>query len=494
MVKALTGPPESPDIPADNTRTAFGELSVAELTPQVQMQWPYNINSRITESRANQSGSVDHANNMARLQTGAAANSSGCVLSVKRPVYAPGQGILARFTPLFTAGATGSTQWVGVGDAADGLFFGFEGTGFGLMVRRGGQTEIRTLTVTVASDTAEDITITLDGDAKTDVAVTNAAITVTANEIAAADYSDVGRGWSAFAVGVTVVFVSWNAEPRTGTYDITDVAGTADGTFAQIVAGVVPTETFIPQDSWNADVANGSAVLPLLDPTKGNVYQIRYQWLGFGALDFSIEDPVTGDLVLVHRVRYANANTEPSINNPSLPLSAIAENVANTSNLTVQIGSMSGLTEGERALLGPVSAVSAVNTNINTTTETPVITLHNKIDYQGHTNRTVTLLGTIAVATDATQSMAIIVRYNATLVGAVFADVDADNSAIEVDSTATGVSGGTLGPRIVVSKNGQTRLLLSIDLLPGETVTISGLATLGTGHEALVSVEWNEEF
>ena len=32
-----------------------------------------------------------------------------------------------------------------------------------------------------------------------------------------------------------------------------------------------------------------------LDPEFGNVFKIQYQWLGFGAIIFSIENSVTGD-------------------------------------------------------------------------------------------------------------------------------------------------------------------------------------------------------
>ena len=68
-------------------------------------------------------------------------------------------------------------------------------------MRRYGIHETRTLTVTTGSSHAENITITLDSDADATVAVTNTGdVTLTANEIAAHDYSDYDRDWETATV------------------------------------------------------------------------------------------------------------------------------------------------------------------------------------------------------------------------------------------------------------------------------------------------------
>ena len=280
--------------PAEEGKGTFGEFLVANMTHETIANFVYGIHPVQMITKANQSGSATAANSMATVSTGAAANS-GCLLeTAERVRYQPGHGSRARFTALFTTGVADSTQGAGIGDEADGFFFGYNGTSFGVLHRKNGSEEIRTLTVTTGSSHAENITITLDGDAKADVAVTNTAdVTLTANEIAAADYSDVGKGWTARAVGDEVRFVSWSAEVQTGTYSLSS-ATSAIGGFAQDVAGVVPTETWIPQASWNGDdIFDGNGITgATLDPTKGNVYQITYQWLGFGAISFFIEDPL----------------------------------------------------------------------------------------------------------------------------------------------------------------------------------------------------------
>ena len=102
------------------------------------------------------------------------------------------------------------------------------------------RSEVRTLTVTTKSTTAENITITLDGDALATVAVTDqtaGTTSSTATEIAAADYSGVGTGWTAVAVAATVVFTSLDTlDSHTGTYTLSS-ASTAVGTFAQTTVG-----------------------------------------------------------------------------------------------------------------------------------------------------------------------------------------------------------------------------------------------------------------
>ncbi|GAF81820.1 unnamed protein product, partial [marine sediment metagenome] len=164
----VTPPPEG--------RSAFGESLAVGVTPVIDMAFHTFINPVTTASRANQSGAVTNTNEMAVCSTGAAANSSAAVLSKSVVRYKVGQGVRARFTGLFTTGASGSTQLVGIGDEGNGFFFGYNGTAFGLLHRTGGVRELRTMTVSTKSSDAENITITLDGDSTGDVvAVTNGA-------------------------------------------------------------------------------------------------------------------------------------------------------------------------------------------------------------------------------------------------------------------------------------------------------------------------------
>jgi len=65
-----------------NQKAAFGELLVAEPTPVVQIQFPYNINTDLIEKRENASGTITESQSMAVIQSGASANSAGHMLSI----------------------------------------------------------------------------------------------------------------------------------------------------------------------------------------------------------------------------------------------------------------------------------------------------------------------------------------------------------------------------------------------------------------------------
>ena len=190
---------------------AFGEMAVSQLTPIIDLQFSYSIHPELILEYHN-GGSASVANSVLTLSSGASANQSAQVQSHIPIKYYPGQGGLERFTTIYTTGVANSTQLHGIGDSGDGYFFGYNGADFGVLRRVGGNPEIRIFTVTTGSTTAENITITLDGDADATVAVTNTGdVTLTANEIGAHDYSGLGRGWQTYVKGDEVVFISFNA-------------------------------------------------------------------------------------------------------------------------------------------------------------------------------------------------------------------------------------------------------------------------------------------
>ncbi len=482
-------------------KTAFGEQAVAELTPVVQLQFGYNINSALVKSRTNQSGSLDVNQNMARLQSGAAANSSAEMLSAVPVQYNPGSGGECRFTALFTTGVANSEQIAGVGDTGDGYFLGYNGTDFSVFVRRSGEPEVRTLTVSTKSTDAEDITITLNSVAKTDVTVTDASsgdTTTTANDIAAADYSNVGRGWDAFAVNSTVIFVSWGDASRTGTYSLSS-ASSAVGTFAQTLAGVAPENTIVAQSDWNGDKFDGSGLSNVtIDFTKGNVYQITYQWLGFGSIDFSIENPDNGEFVLAHRVKYANQETHPSIDHPTLSLYAGCINTSNTSNLTVFIGSMMGGISGKNLELGLRHGIKGSGVLTGTSVETPIISLRNVLVYQGNINKIKARVFLVMASVEHTKAVAVNFYANAVLTGANFTDFNANISTIQSDTSATAFTGGILLFSIELGKTGQQLITLenpqSGPLFPGNTITATAEPASGNGAEAAIAFNIVELF
>lgn len=476
---------------------SFGELIIAEITPIVQLQSSYNINTRVIEERNNKGASSINDSKF-KVSTGAVANQSSSLLSIDGIKYNAGQGGLVRFTALFTTGAANSTQYIGIGSAYEGYFFGYNGTTFGILVRDNGSPEVRTLTVTTGSVGVDTITITLDGDADALVPVTGTSdITLTANEIASRDYSDLGQGWTAHSMGANVVFESYNAASQTGTYSLSS-ANTAVGSFAQSVAGAAPAETVVAQTSWSEDKAAGAGNLPSIDFTKGNVFQIQYQWLGFGAIAFSLEHPEDGGFHLVHRIEYANANTTPSVRNPTMPLCMIVANTSNTSDIILESSSLMGGIEGKEMGRGIPNASVVETTGIGTT-ETPILSIHNHTIYQSKINRVVVKPNQLGVSFDASSAnkpATVRVRLNPTLTGASFSAVDANASVVRTDVSATAVSGGTVLFALSLAEGAPLIFDVAkrnIQLNPGETITISLEASNGT-IDPVVTFGWRELF
>ena len=117
--------------------TAFGELLVGELTPQVHLTFPIcNNTDIIVRNTASGPAAITNGDSMIQLSTGTVTSQNASFQSRRVVKYRTGLGALVRFTAVFTTGVTGTHQWIGMGDGVetgDGLFFGFNGAEFGIL-------------------------------------------------------------------------------------------------------------------------------------------------------------------------------------------------------------------------------------------------------------------------------------------------------------------------------------------------------------------------
>ena len=401
------------EVSIQSPKTAFGEISVAEVTPVIQLDFVYGVNDVTTKTSTTGTGTVSNGNGMVSASTGASASSSAVVYSSRNLKYRPGQGALIRFTALFTTGVANSRQVAGMGFPSldDGLFFGYDGTDFSIC------------------------------NVKNSV---------------------------------------WDC---------------------------------VPQASWNVDVMDGTGGVTnpsgmLLDPTKGQVYQIKYQYLGFGCLQFYLEAKESGDFVLVHIIKYANTNTVPSLYNPSMPLLWAAVNTTNTSDLIVKGASGMAGVEGHVRYLGPRHGES--NTRTTVTTQIAAFTLKNATTYNTILNgglvrvRSITFGSNTGGAGNGVTYLRIV--KDATLGGTpVYTPHDGStsdngttitngNSVVSVDTAGTTVTGGNVEWNgIVAVGNSMAADVTELDLYiaPGETLTFAiestQSATVGVG------MTWSED-
>lgn len=370
--------------------TAFGEIQIAELTPMAGWTFAYNVNEDLVTITETGSGTVTGANGFAVLSTGAAADSAAKI-ETKLPLrYIPGQGALVRFTAVFTLGVAGSTQIIGVGDATDGLFFGYNGASFGVLRRNGG------------------------------------------------------------------------------------------------------VDTWMDKGSW---VSLSEEWISDLDWTKGNVFQIQFQWLGFGEIRFSIENPLMGRLELVHRVKYANSNTVTSLLNPTLPVMAEVANTTNDTDVVLKTPSAMAFCEGKIDNPAPPHPLSLPRvltaTDTGITTENNMVTLSNPTTWQGKTNRIRSQLRTLSIATDGTKPAIIRLTKDTTLGGTPsYGAYNADTSPIQFDTAGTTITGGTRVFAATLDKVDSQVFDLTqwgVFLNPGEKITVSVQSEVATDVTAAIN-------
>ena len=483
--------------------TAFGEISAAEKTPQVQLKFPYGIvHPDIARSLTNKSGSqVTVANGQATLTCSTSANAF-CQVVTNDPVrYGPGQGAVFMGTYAFSAGVANSSHVFGAGDDDEGLFFGYNGTSFGILRRSGGSLELKELTVTAAATGSGNLTITLDGTAVTVAVTAGDTIAQVTEKIvnAYADFYNAGRGWEARTDdNVSVQFLSFVAENAAGSFSFSGAATGVTASFSEPIAGAAPTNTWVAQADWNIDTMDGNGPSGItLDPTKGNVYKVQFQYLGYGAITYSIENPTTGKFQDVHVIRYANSATTPTMTNPTLTLSAIIKTETGYSGgaLTGKTASMSGFIEGKESNIGVRRSRSGTKTT--TTTEGVVLALHNELDFNSKLNKIIAYPDYIGFSNDGSKAVEIILYKNPTrITGAVaHTDVETNVSVMQYSTTGSAITGGTrlMTIQVGAGQSGSRDLKdLNLAIRPGDRWAISARAISGAGGDVTVSTTWVE--
>jgi hypothetical protein len=331
--------------------SSFNEINVAELSPVAQSDFIYGINTNISNVFTFAGGTVTAVSGVANVSSGTSITGSGDVGLRRNLKYRPGQGSLSRITGLFGTPASGNVQLVGAGNAESGYYFGYAGTNFGIIHFENSQREVRKLTVTTGAGTGL-VTVTLDGFSVSVPVTGGNNVNRTSYELSKYNYSNVGVGWLADAIDGTVFFISSRPNPYTGSYSVAGASIT--GSFSSVIAGSGSTTTFISQSSWNIDKMDGTGQSRMvLDHQKGNVYQVGFQYLGFGNAFFAIEDSETGRLAPVHMIKNTNRRITPVLKNPQVTTRAVCTNIGGTSNVTLKTLSMASFIEGQAKKLDP---------------------------------------------------------------------------------------------------------------------------------------------
>lgn len=305
-------------------------------------------------------------------------------------------------------------------------------------------------------------------------------------------------------IGINTKFTGIFSTPVTGTTILIGYGTTSNGFFFGyngttfgIISRSNSVDTFIAQSTWNKDIMNGIGQSNLtLNPQFGNVYGIQLQWLGFGAINFFIENTNTGDFMIVHQIKYANTATVTSIFSPNGYLRMEANNGATTSNVSIKSPSMSVKYESPPNLSIGARFSSSVTGTVGANLIQSILSIRNKSTFQSVTNFVPILLNFLSISTAGNKPSSIRLIYNQTAASLTYADISTNQSVMETSSTiATITDGITLQSFYLGATDSKVIDLNSTQLYlyPGDSITFAVLTTNATNDNG-ISVSWTERF
>lgn len=461
-------------------KSAFGELKVENSVPIVQMTAVYGVTDK-QEAFTSLGGTATAASGMFEVTSGTNANGFGALTSKRQAKYRSGQGMLAKFTALFDTPQADSGQLAGLTNNTDQIGFGYEGLEFGIIYNHGGESEVQELTLTSPATGSENAAIVIDGDAYA-VPVTAGTVQHNAFEMANSLNAQVPL-WDFSSNNDQVVARALIAREYTGAFTL--VGATVVGTFAQDGVGSAPTETIIKQADWNVRTRDD------LVPANGNVYQVQFQYLGFGGLFFSIENPSTGEFEIVHAIEYANSNTVPNLSNPTFRVGWSVRNTGNTTSLTVKGGSGSMFNEGIIVVGETPRTVNNTQTSVTTSDFTNILTFKNRLVFNGKRNRVETEPFIVTVITDSAKGALIqITKDSVPTDEFTYTYVDKENSTSEIATNSTIVTGGVSTVSFIATTAGFKVDLneLGLFLFPGESFTLAAKIVSGSPSSVTATI------
>jgi hypothetical protein len=224
------------------------------------------------------------------------------------------------------------------------------------------------------------------------------------------------------------------------------------------------------------------------------VYQINYQYLGFGAIKFYVEDPFSGAFILVHTIRYANANASPSLGNPSLRTGIYCVSLGSTTDLTVKCASISAFTQGKRVNTRNPRAFS--NTQSVGTSFTSVIAIRNRRTYNGLANQVEIEPELLTVANEASKNIEVELRA-ATDPGVEFDfTTNGTNLVSDVSTTSATVTAGRLLAAFTVAAGSSEFVdltTLRIRVPPTLHLIVQAKKASGAAADVSAALTWYED-
>lgn len=484
--------------PAD--AAAFGGTLVYTPNTRTSMKFTQGfVNTDLYQTDTSGSSTVTVSGSQAVMSIGSAASDLASIQTLRSAQYVPGSGLDAKFSARFDTSnnLANSEQLIGMGNMGSGLYFGFNGPSMGICRQTGGLAEIQSIDVTTGTTIAGQVILTLN-DISYALTLQDASTDANFSSYEVARDMDLS-GWYAAQRGTSVVLERQEVGVANGTYDVCAGVTGFLANFNQEQAGRTDTKYWTYQSDWNEDVLDASGTSNYtLDPSKMNVYKIQMQWLGAGNIRYFVEDPTTGNLNLVHQIKYPNSSEEVSITNPDMYIKGSVKSLGSTASLSAAMASAA--IETDVAPDGIRKGFSNNVTNITLNTEVPVFSIrNNRVNDNGFSSYGQVLPKLLTCASDSTKPVVIRLRTGAGLGDNTTADypdwtVRGVNSIVDTDIGAQTLTGGEELLTVVLGKNDST----SIDLAnmwvlnKGQIFTVTAETTNST-NDITCSLVWEEE-
>lgn len=475
---------------AETLRAPYGEIEIADSEPVVAGNAIYGFTPTNFQNFTSGDGSTSISNRKMVVSSGTSLGTFAATRSFRSINYKTGQGAIVRFSALFPSHTP--TSWTGAGafNIGDELSFGYSGDTFGIWHRYNGLSEVRTLTFTVGTVAAETATVTINGVIYSIPLSMASSASQCARQVAEYLMENASSSLLVDQIGTAVKVMFTSDGAKSDTYSFaTSMMGTATASWAQNTAGVSKTSTHIAMSAW--DIPNGFTGF---DPSMGNSYAINIK-NGFASIDFYIANTL-GKYVLVHTIKWANANTGTNLINPSLRCGVYATAVGVTAAVTAELAYISGLVTGRRASIRNPRAFS--NTKSISTTRTNILTIRCRNIYNNFANQIEIEPRMLTLANDGAKSAIFELRTNPTVVAGTknFAEVGTNLASLADVSGTTVSADGTLIASFTVAKSTTASIdLTALDIrIPASLdLVICGYMTSGAAADLTASLNWYED-
>ena len=265
------------------------------------------------------------------------------------------------------------------------------------------------------------------------------------------------------------------------------------------------SDGWVAQSSWNGDKCNGTGASGFnWNPQLGNVMMIQYPFLGYGAIKFWVENPVTGAWILCHTIQYPNTSASVQVSNPSFPFYANATNSGSTTNLLLYVGSVGVFISGVRDYLAAQWSADALKNTIST--EANLFNLRNCTTYNTVTNSGLIRLRSMCCSTDNGNGIATVrLKKGVTIGGSPSytpingstanqgVTITSGNSIASLDIAGTGVTGTTFF-NVSLARNSNVFYDLTafnLFIAPTEVLTVTAFSAAAASIQ--VTLNWNED-